>query len=386
LPQGNRALITWSQDTQVTGSYFASQVDIWIAPADNGSKHPDFVTNKQLIGTGGEQGGLNTDCNNSTRGGGDPYKTGCGSYNWLVGKTLGVNMAPGEYNIYVTPHLPISSSAVIGGLYGGCGLVSDPTSNLIPNSVPGQQGGVKPQTDCYGYSYGMTRIRIDQPTTGTGLSTNPSGMLLASFADIEGGLSYVRKDSSGKIIKSGSVGIGTGSNSDQAGCSQNETAGVSCGITINANIGDTLQIDWKSMFKGQPAGQAHDSTIFISGPYDKGNATEVAAVRDCTQNIIAGGAGPYPSQAFMNSYQGSKTFTINSCLSGKVIYLTYTVWMYGCGNLTGGENYIANQTNPNLVLSSGQTTCRLAVKGEGTIVINVDRNSNIGKLFTGTKI
>jgi hypothetical protein len=381
LSQGNRALISWSQDTQVDGSYFASQQDIWIAPASgNTGKHPDFVTDKQLIGTAGEQGGLNTDCNNSTRGGGDPYKTGCGSYNWLVGKTLGTNMAPGEYIIYVTPHLPIASRAVIGGLYGGCGLASDPTSNLVPNSVPGQKGGVKPQTDCYGYSYGTTRVRIE---AGTGLQNTTPGILLASFSDIEGGLSYTRKNSAGQTIKSGSVGIGVGSNTDQAGCSMNETAGVSCGITINANVGDSLQIDWKSMYKGQPAGHSFDSTVFISGPYDKGNATELAAVRDCTQNIIAGGAGPYPSQAFMNSYQGSKTFTINPCMSGKVIYLTYTVWMYGCGNLTGGENYVASQTNPNLVLSSGQSTCRLAVKGEGTIIINVDRNSNIGEIVSG---
>lgn len=393
LPQGNRALISWSQDTQVTGSFFSPQVDIWIAPADNGSKHPDFVTNKQLIGTAGEQGGLNTDCNNSTRGGGDPYKTGCGSYNWLVGKTLGTNIAPGEYNIYVTPHLPVASSAVVGSLTGGCGLVQDPTSSWVTlnqlqtQTIFGTSGstgtGLKPQTDCYGYSYGITKIRIDQPIPGSGLTTQPSGILLASFADIEGGLSYTRKNSSGQVVKQGSVGIGTGSNTDQAGCSMNQTAGVSCGITIDAKVGDTLQIDWKSMYRGQPAGHAHDSTIFISGPFDKNNSTELAAIRDCTQNIIAGGAGPYPSQAFMNSYLGSKSFTINPCMSGKVIYLTYTVWMYGCGNLTGGENYLASQTNPNLVLSSGQSSCRLAVKGEGTITINVDRNSNIGEIVSG---
>lgn len=392
LPQGNRAMISWSQDTQIQGSFFSSLVDIWIAPASNGSKHPDFVTDKQLIGTAGETGGLVSDCNNSTRGGGDPYKTGCGNYNWLVGKTLGPNMAPGEYIVYVTPHLPIASTAVIGSLYGGCGLIQDPTSNLVTlnplqtQTVFGTSGstgtGLKPQTNCFGYSYGTTRIRIDQ-ATGTGLSSLPTGVLLASFSDIEGGLSYTRKDSSGNVVKSGSVGIGTGSNTDRAGCSMNETAGVSCGITIDAKVGETLQIDWKSMFKGQPAGQAHDSTIFISGPYDKGNATELAAIRDCTQNIVAGGLGPNPSQGFMNSYQGSKSFTLNSCMSGKVIYLTYTVWMYGCGNLTGGENYIANQTNPNLVLSSGQTSCRLAVKGEGTIIVNVDRNSNIGEIVSG---
>lgn len=395
LPQGNRALISWSQDTQIQGSYFASQVDLWIAPAssNNLGKHPDFVTDKQLIGTAGEYGSLITDCNNSTRGGGDPYKTGCGSYNWLVGKTLGTNMAPGEYIIYATPHLPVASNAIVGSLTGGCGLIQDSTSNRVfinsqqTQTIFGGSGGagtgLKPQTDCYGYSYGMTRIRIDQPAAGGGLTTQPSGVLLASFADIEGGLSYTRKNSSGQVVKQGSVGIGTGSNTDQAGCSMNETAGVSCGITINASVGDTLQIDWKSMFRGQPAGHAYDSTVWISGPFDRGNATELAAIRDCTQNIIPGGAGPYPSQAFMNSYMGNKSFTINSCLSGKVIYLTYTVWMYGCGNLAGGENYVASQTNPNLVLTSGQTSCRLAVKGEGSITINVDRNSNIGEIVSG---
>lgn len=394
LNQGARAVINWSQDTQVQGSFFSSLVDIWIAPlSGNSGKHPDFVTNKQLVATGGEAGGLISDCNNSTRGGGDPYKTGCGSYNWVVGKTLGQNMAPGEYIIYVTPHLPAASNSVIGSLYGGCGLIKDPTGSRVTlnplqtqtvfggNSSTGT--GLKPQTDCFGYSYGSTRITIAQPTSGSELPSTSPGILLASFSDIEGGLSYTRRNSSGQVVKQGSVGIGTGSNSDQAGCTANETAGTSCGITINANVGDTLQIDWKSMYRGQPAGHAFDSNIWVSGPFDRGNATELAAIRDCTQNIAPGGFGPTPSQGFMNSYQGSKTFSINSCLSGKVLYLTYTVWMYGCGNVAGGENYVASQTNPNLVLSSGQTTCRLAVKGEGTIVVNVDRNSNIGEIVSG---
>lgn len=378
LPQGNRAMISWTQDSQVQGSFFSSLVDIWIAPlSGNTGKHPDFITNKQLVATAGEAGGqgLVSDCNNSTRGGGDPYKTGCGSYNWVVGKTLGQNMAPGDYLMLVTPHLPTADDGTIGKLYGGCGALTD-------NSSP---SGLKPQTDCFGYSYGATRIKIDQPTSGSSLSNTSPGALLASFADIEGGLSYTRRNASGSVLRSGSVGIGTGSNSDQAGCSQNDTGGVSCGITINASAGDTLQIDWKSMFRGQPAGQAFDSSIFISGPYDRGNPVELAAIRDCTQNIAPGGFGPNPSQGFMNSYQGSKTFTINPCLSGKVIYLTYTVWMYGCGNLSGGENYLANQTDPNLVLQSGQTSCRLAVKGEGTIIVNVDYNNQIGEIVSGVR-
>ncbi len=394
LNQGSRAMINWSQETQVTGSYFSSQVDIWIAPlSGNSGKHPDFVTNKQLVATGGEANSLISDCNNSTRGGGDPYKTGCGSYNWIVGKTLGQNMAPGDYIIYVTPHMPASSNTVIGGLYGGCGLVQDSTSNRVTlnalqtQTVFGGSGsagtGLKPQTDCFGYSYGWARITIAQPSANSQLPNTTPGILLASFSDIEGGLSYTRRNSSGQVVKQGSVGIGTGSNTDQAGCTANETAGTSCGITINASAGDTLQIDWKSMYRGQPAGHSFDSNIWISGPFDRGNATELAAIRDCTQNIAPGGFGPTPSQGFMNSYQGSKTFTINSCLSGKVIYLTYTVWMYGCGNVAGGENYVASQTNPNLVLSSGQTSCRLAVKGEGTITVNVDRNSNIGEIVSG---
>ena len=394
LNQGSRAMINWSQETQIQGSFFSSLVDIWIAPlSGNTGKHPDFVTNKQLIATGGEAGGLISDCNNSTRGGGDPYKTGCGSYNWIVGKTLGQNMAPGDYIVYVTPHMPAASNTVIGSLYGGCGLAQDPTSSRVTLNatqtqtifgVSGSTGtGLKPQTDCFGYSYGATRITIAQPSSTSQLPSTSPGILLASFSDIEGGLSYTRRNSSGQVVRQGSVGIGTGSNTDQAGCNANETAGTSCGITINASAGDTLQIDWKSMYRGQPAGHAFDSNIWISGPFDRGNATELAAIRDCTQNIAPGGFGPTPSQGFMNSYTGSKTFTINPCLSGKVIYLTYTVWMYGCGNVAGGENYAASQTNPNLVLSSGQTSCRLAVKGEGTIVVNVDRNSNIGEIVSG---
>jgi hypothetical protein len=364
LPIGSRSRINWNQTAGRTGVTYFDEIDIWIAPASgNLGKHPDFVSNKQLIAT---YAGSYSGCNNSGRGGNDPWEYGCGTFNWLTGNTLGPNLAAGDYIIYVTPWLPVSdldragTGGVRGLLYGTCGEIPDPLN-------PGQ---TITQTNCTGFSWGSARVTL----TGSGSnlsSANPGAFL--DLADIKGGISYVRKNSNGQILKQGEVGIGRGSNTDTAGCDGNWTGGVDCGITINANPGEKLQLGWSAKnSQGQPAGHAWDSQVFVSGPYDQGNEAVVRQVKDCTSVIEPGGYGPNPSQGFMNSSAGSKEFTVPNCLGGKSLYFHYDVWIYGCANVGGSaNNYSAYQIDPNGVLSAGQNSCQLAVKSSSLVVVNI---------------
>jgi hypothetical protein len=366
LPIGSRSRISWNQSAGNTGVSYFENMDIWIAPASgNIGKHPDFVPNKQLIGT---YNATNSDCNNSRRGGGDPYQYGCGSYSWLTGNTLGPNLAAGDYIIYVTPWLPVldrgdssGAGSVRNLLYSQCGAIADP---LNP-------GKFIDTPNCTGYAWGSARVSLTG--NASNLPSATPGQFVHDFSLVKGGLSYIRKNASGQIIKQGSVGVGVGSNTDQAGCSGNETGGTSCGITINANPGEKLQIGWAAQdAQGRPAGHAWDSQIFISGPYDTGNQAIVQQLKECSSVIDSGGFGPNPSQGFMNSASGSKEFTVPNCLGGKSIYFTYDVWIYGCANVVGGaDNYTSAQTDPNGILNSGQNSCQLAVKGSSLIVVNV---------------
>lgn len=378
LPIGSKSRIAWNQTSGRIGVTYFQEMDIWIAPASgNVGKHPDFVANKQLVAT---YSGSYSDCNNSTRGGNDPYQYGCGSYNWLTGNTLGPNLAAGDYIIYVTPYLPILDSdragtgGVRGQLYGQCGEITDPLN-------PGQ---TITQTNCTGFSWGSTRVTLTGSTANLP-SANPGAFL--DLADIKGGISYVRKNSSGQILKQGEVGIGRGSNTDQAGCDGNWTGGVDCGITINVNPGDKLQLGWSAKnSQGQAAGHAWDSQVYVSGPYDQGNVAVVQQIKECSSVIEPGGYGPNPSQGFMNSSSGSKEFTVPNCLGGKSLYFFYDVWIYGCANVVGSaNNYSAYQTDPNAVLNAGQNSCQLAVKSGSLVVVNIGlSDSSSSEITSGT--
>lgn len=366
---GGRSNIAWNQTNNQKGAAYFDSVDIWAAPASgNVGKHPDFVTGKQLIAT---VSGNYVGCNNSTRGGNDPLQYGCGTYNWLVGNTLGQNLAAGNYIIYVTPWLPIidKDGTAIGQLYQNCGAVNDPLT-----------GGLIFSSNCYGYSYGAAQVSLTGSSSNLP-SSNPGAYVDPSF--LKGGLKYTVSSAAG-VLKSGSVGQGQGSNTDQAGCDGNWTGGVDCGITISASAGQSLKLDWSSVdAQGRPAGSSWSSQVFVSGPFDAGNEAIVSQIKNCTGVITPGGYGPNPSEGFMSSQSGSKTFTIPDCLSGKTLYFQYDTWFYGCGNVTGVSNLDAS-SNTSVLLQNGQTSCQLATKAGSLIVVNVNLSQNQGEITSNS--
>lgn len=363
---GGRARVNWNQSATEGSAQFTNyseDLELWVAPTSDGT-NPDKAQNKRRIATVALSSSV---CNNSGRGGGDPFQVGCGSYNWIVGNTTAGNLEPGTYNLFVVPWLPyvdrqdsLGGGGVLNGIFNSGGLVPFPdTGDLVYNSSG------------WGWGYGVGRITIAPTPAGqTSLLSSGQGQSgFGSFGDITGGpgspgaFRYVRKNAQGQVIRRGSVGVGTGSNTDSSGCNGNWTGGVSCGITINANPGETLELSWSSKDnQGRIIGGDWQSEVFISGPYDQGNATVLAELRSCTEPVVPGGLGPNPSEGFMSSPEGSKSFTVPSCMAGKSFYFTYMVWggTYGGGTTLGG------------------------VMGSGLIVVNVSLNQQIGEITQST--
>ncbi len=373
---GGRAFINWNQSASFNKGTIYDDLDIWIAPAaGNASKHPDYATGKQLIATVASNNG---DCNNSTRGGADPLQYGCGGYNWVVGNTLGPNLTPGEYIIYVTPWLPIidRNSLTLGGLYGQCGGLNDPLN-------PGRH---ITDTDCSGYSWGSTRITIGATPSGQTSLVNPAAPQgFGDAAFLRGGIKYKRVNASGQTVKQGEVTPGIGSSSDQRGCGGNWTGGVDCGITISPNSDESLELEWSAVdTNGKPMGSSWESKIWATG-YDSGNQQIEANVRRISGQIVPGGFGNNPSEGFMSSQSGSKTIPASVLrelrqAGVKSLYLHYNVWWYGCANVVGANNnYNAAVTDPNAILQNGQTNCQLAVYSGALLVVDLG-SWNVGEI------
>ncbi len=358
---GGRARITWNQSATGGSAQFTnyfSDLELWVAPVSAGT-NPNLITdNLKRIAVVHEWA---ESCNNSQRGGNDPLQVGCGSYNWVVGNTTAGNLEPGQYNLFVMPWVPyinrqdrLGGGGVLNHIFNNGGLIPFPgTGDLIYDA-----GG-------YGFSYGVGRITIAPTPAGqtSQLTNAPAGGVFGSFSNLATGLSYVRRGADGRIIRQGMIVPGLGSNTDNQGCDGNWTGGVSCGITINANPGETLELRWAAKdSQGRVLGTDWQSEAFISGPYDQGNATELAAIRACTSDLVPGGLGPNPSEAFMSSPEGSKSWVIPSCMSNKSYYLTYRVWAgtYGGGTTLGG------------------------VFGDGLLVVNVGLNQQLGEITQNT--
>lgn len=362
---GGRARVNWNQSATEGSAQFTNyfeDLELWVAPTSDGT-NPDKAQNKRRIATVGVSSSV---CNNSQRGGGDPFQVGCGSYNWVVGNTTAGNLEPGTYNLFVVPWLPyvdrqdrLGGGGMLNRIFNNGGLVPFPgTGDLVYDSSG------------WAYGYGVGRITIGQTPAGqTSLLSGGQGQAgFGSFSNITGGpggpgaFRYVRKNAQGQVIRRGAIGVGTGSNSDSSGCDGNWTGGVSCGITINANPGETIELSWSSKDnEGRIIGGDWQSEAYISGPYDQGNATVIAELRTCTEPIVPGGLGPNPSEGFMSSPEGSKSFAVPSCMAGKSFYFTYMVW----GSTYGGATFGG-------------------VMGSGLIVINVSLNQQIGEITQNT--
>lgn len=323
---GGRATIYWNQSGGTYGGQGAhsfNEMEIWAVPAGQGgiNKHPTLASVAQAAKRIAIVSMSTQNCNNSTRGGADGYAYGCGSFNWIVGNTLSGNLGTGSYIIYVLPYVDPANQQ---DKLGGGGIIE----------------AIFLSTQYSAYDYGAGQITIAPTPAGqTSLLNNPQAVSnFGNFDQSRSGIFYTRKNASGNTISSGQVGVGWGSSTDQAGCS-GTTLGVACGITINVNPGDTLDLSWAAKDpQGNNVGQSWESKAQVMGSYDYGNEAVIRQVKECTNFLVPGGLSSNPSDGFMSSPSGSKTFTVPGCLGGKSLYLSYDVWFgtYGGSAASGG--------------------------------------------------
>ncbi|MBL8030630.1 MAG: hypothetical protein JNN11_05280 [Candidatus Doudnabacteria bacterium] len=343
---GGRATIYWNQSGGTYGGQGAhsfNEMEIWAVPADRGgiNKHPTLTSVAQSAKRIGIVSMSTQNCNNSTRGGGDGYAYGCGSFSWIVGNTLSGNLASGSYIIYVLPYVDPANQQ---DKLGGGGIIE----------------AIFLSTQYSAYDYGAGQVTIAPTPAGqTSLLNNSSAVSnYGNFDQSKSGIFYTRKNSSGNTISTGQVGVGWGSNSDQASCN-GTTLGVACGVTINANPGDVLDLSWAAKDpQGQNVGQSWESKAQVLGSYDYGNEAVVRQVKECTNILVPGGLSSNPSDGFMSSPQGSKSFTVPNCLAGKSLYLSYDVWFstFGGSAASGG------------------------LRPSGLLVINIGTSQTVGEI------
>ncbi len=359
---GSRVAINVNQASNITTW---NDIDFWAVPGSQStSANPENFSNRIQLGRFTIDEG-HQPCNNSTQGGGDAYAYGCARYVWLVGDSLGTNLAPGTYTIYAATHLPAidKTGQYIARLYGNCQL--------------GYRDALR-GNGCNGFAWGGAPLTITAAEDGATLPTNGSGpSQVASYSMLRLTADTVIN---GQTSHS-SIGQGGEDNGRVPGCTGGTDAGgVVCpGPNVNTAVkpGQSMDFSWKIETQNNcpnvyihagdpipntdcqvadivsgtvirparmvPYGGAIQSSIYVTGPtitnLDPLSQQNIQ-LRRCTSGIVPGGFDTNPSQGYINGPTGTARITIPAdcagVLNGVTIVQEVNVYMSLNG---GGSTY-----------------------------------------------